>query len=96
MPFHFQPKWGIFQLPPLQSWTGTQLPPFPTPSQPIPTPSATVCHMMAILRDSVPAALFPGRKQAALPLLPSSFLLLLVRHLLLVAWHLLLVASCYY
>ena len=28
-------------------------------------------------------------------LVPSSFLLLLVRHLLLLAWHLFLIASCY-
>ena len=31
----------------------------------------------------------------AMPFAPSSFLLLLVRHLLLVAMHLFLVASCY-
>ena len=31
-----------------------------------------------------------------LPLVTTSFLLLVVRHLLLLAWHLLLVASCYY
>ena len=34
--------------------------------------------------------------QVAMPGAPSSFLLLLVRHLLLEAMHLLLVASCYY
>ena len=37
-----------------------------------------------------------GVVQETLALVPSSFLLLLVRHLLLLAWHLLLLASCYY
>ena len=43
-----------------------------------------------------PSHIVTHSKLVATPGAPSSFLLLLVRHLFLVAWHLFLVASCYY
>ena len=50
-----------------------------------------MCSMLRDLQKAASSVLF----LVAMPFAPSSFLLLVVRHLLLEAMHLFLVASCY-